>query len=185
MPTYVTGLDPETGQGTRAVVHYTVGAQAVDLEVDTETGAIDILKIASAYDVGKAINPDLVLTQIEGGAVHGMSSAFEGLRFDAAGRAINASFVDYKIATAMDAPREIHGDIVETPLDDGPWGARGVGEHVMVQTAPAIANALYAATGVRFSDLPLSGEKVFLALHPEGVELSCELPEPQVPRTED
>ncbi len=177
MPTYVTGLDPETGQGTRAVVHYTVGAQAVDLEVDTETGQIEILKIASAYDVGKAINPDLVLTQIEGGAVHGMSSAFEGLHFDEQGRPLNGSFVDYKIATSVDAPREIHGDIVETPLEDGPWGARGVGEHVMVPTAPAIANALYAATGVRFPDLPLSAEKIFLAMHPEGPELSCKLPD--------
>ena len=79
MPTYVTNLDSETGQGTRAVVHYTVGAQAVDLEVDTETGEVEVLKIASVYDVGKAINPDLVMTQIEGGAVHGMSSAFEAL----------------------------------------------------------------------------------------------------------
>ncbi len=176
MPTYVTGLDPETGQGARAVVHYTVGAQAVEIEVDTETGQMDVLKIASAYDVGKAINPDLVMTQIEGGAVHGMSSAFEGLRFDAKGRPLNGSFVDYKIATALDAPREIHGDIVETPLEDGPWGARGVGEHVMVPTAPAIANALYAATGIRFNDLPLSAEKIFRAMHPEGPELSCELP---------
>ncbi len=176
MPTYVTGLDPETGQGTRAVVHYTVGAQAIDLEVDTETGELDILKIASAYDVGKAINPDLVMTQIEGGAVHGMSSAFEGLRFDEQGRPINASLVDYKIATAVDAPRKIHGDIVETPLEDGPWGARGVGEHVMVQTAPAIANALRDAVGVRFTSLPLSFEKIYLALH-EGEEIACEIEE--------
>ena len=165
MPTYVTNLDPETGQGARAVVHYTVGAQAVDLEVDTETGQIEILKIASAYDVGKAINPDLVLTQIEGGAVHGMSSAFEAMFFDERGHLKNPSLVDYKIATALDAPREIHGDIVETPLEDGPWGARGVGEHVMVQTAPAIANALYNAVGVRFDDLPLSAEKIYQALH--------------------
>ncbi len=165
MPTYVTNLDPETGQGARAVVHYTVGAQAVDLEVDTETGQVEILKIASAYDVGKAINPDLVLTQIEGGAVHGMSSAFEGMFFDEQGRLKNPSLVDYKIATTLDAPREIHGDIVETPLEDGPWGARGVGEHVMVQTAPAIANALYNSVGVRFNDLPLSSEKIYLALH--------------------
>jgi len=164
MPTYVTNLDFETGQGTRAVVHYTVGAQAVDLEVDTETGQIEVLKIASAYDVGKAVNPDLVLTQIEGGAVHGMSSAFEALRFDEQGRPLNANLVDYRIATAADIPREIHGDIVETPLEDGPWGARGVGEHVMVQTAPAIANAIYNALGVRFNSLPLSAEKVFVAL---------------------
>jgi CO/xanthine dehydrogenase Mo-binding subunit len=164
MPTYVTNLDFETGQGARAVVHYTVGAQVVDLEVDTETGEIEVLKIASVYDVGKAINPDLILTQIEGGAVHGMSSAYEGLKFDEKGRPLNPNLVDYRIATAMDIPHEIHGDYVETPVEDGPWGARGVGEHVMVQTAPAMANALYDALGVRFSELPLSAEKVYLAL---------------------
>jgi CO/xanthine dehydrogenase Mo-binding subunit len=164
MPTYVTNLDSETGQGARAVVHYTVGAQAVDLEVDTETGQIEILKIASTYDVGKAINPDLVLAQIEGGAVQGASSAFEALQFDEEGRPLNPSFVDYRIMTSVDVPQEIVGGIVETPLEDGPWGARGVGEHVMVQTAPAIANAVYDAVGIRFNSLPLSAEKVFLTL---------------------
>lgn len=166
MPTYVTNLDAETGQGARAVVHYTVGAQAIDLEVDTETGEIEILQVASVYDVGKAINPDLILTQIEGGAVHGMSSAFEALRFDGEGRPLNANLVDYRIATAMDVPRQIHGEFVETPLEDGPWGARGVGEHVMVQTAPAMANAIYDALGIRFTDLPLSAEKIYMALRP-------------------
>jgi carbon-monoxide dehydrogenase large subunit len=164
MPTYVTNLDFETGQGTRAVVHYTVGAQAVDLEVDTETGEIEIMKIASVYDVGHAINPDLIMTQIEGGAVHGMSSAFEGLKFDARGQPLNPNLVDYRIATTTDIPKEIHGDFVETPLDDGPWGARGVGEHVMVPTAPDIANAIHNAVGIRFSELPLSAEKIYLAL---------------------
>jgi CO/xanthine dehydrogenase Mo-binding subunit len=164
MPTYVTNLDFETGQGARAVVHYTVGAQAVDLEVDTETGEVEVLKIASVYDVGKAINPDLILTQIEGGAVHGLSSAYEALYFDEKGQPLNPNMVDYRIATAMDIPREIHGDFVETPLEDGPWGARGVGEHVMVQTAPAMANAIHDALGIRFTDLPLSAEKIFLTL---------------------
>jgi len=158
MPTYVTNLDPETGQGTRAVVHYTVGAQAIDLEVDLETN------IASVYDVGKAINPDLIMTQIEGGAVHGISSAFEAIRFNEDGEVINPSFVDYRISNIADIPRKIHGDYVETPIDDGPWGARGVGEHVMVQTAPAIANALYDAVGIRFFDLPLSADKIYLAM---------------------
>ena len=162
MPTYVTALDGETGQGPRAVVHYTVGAQAVDLEVDVETGQIEILKIASAYDVGKAVNPDLIQTQIEGGAVHGLSSAFEALLFDRRGRPLNSNLVDYRIATVADIPREIEGYIVETPLEDGPWGARGVGEHVMVPTAPAIANALHDALGIRFSDLPLSAEGIYL-----------------------
>ena len=71
---------------------------------------------------------------------------------------------DYRISTIADIPRKIHGDFVETPVDDGPWGARGVGEHVMVQTAPAIANALYDAVGIRFSDLPLSADKIYLAI---------------------
>ena len=169
MPTYVTGLDAETGQGARAVVHYTVGCQAVDLEVDIENGQIDILKIVSAYDVGKAINPDLVLTQIEGGAVHGMSSAFEGYIFDDKGKLLNSSLVDYKIATSLDTPKEIHGEIVESAQDDGPFGARGVGEHVMVQTAPAIANALFNALGVRFNQLPLSSERIYLGLLDAGL----------------
>ena len=81
-----------------------------------------------------------------------------------AGRPLNAGLVDYRILNAADVPKEIHGDIVETPLEDGPWGARGVGEHVMVQTAPAIANAINDALGMRFNDLPLSAEKIFLAL---------------------
>ncbi len=164
MPTYVTNLDFETGQGTRAVVHYTVGAQAIDLEVDTETGEIEVLKIASVYDVGKAINPDLIMTQIEGGAVHGMSSAFEALKFDKEGQPLNPNMVDYRIAAVTDIPREIHGDFVETPVEDGPWGARGVGEHVMVPTAPAMANAIHDALGIRFNELPLSSEKIYLAL---------------------
>lgn len=164
MPTYVTGLDPETGQGDRAVVHYTTGAQAVELEVDLETGRIEILRLAAAYDVGKAINPDQVRAQVEGGVVQGASSAlFEQLKLQD-GRPANASFVDYRIMTAADAPRKIVAEYVEVPQDDGPWGARGVGEHPMIATAPAIANALYDAIGIRFNELPLTAEKVFLAL---------------------
>ncbi|HSJ56411.1 MAG TPA: xanthine dehydrogenase family protein molybdopterin-binding subunit, partial [Anaerolineae bacterium] len=101
-----------------------------------------------------------------GGAVHGLSSAFEGLKYDQAGRPLNPNLVDYRIANVTDIPRRIHGDIVETPLPDGPWGARGVGEHVMVPTAPAMANALYDALGVRFNDLPLSAEAVWRRLYP-------------------
>ena len=163
MPTYVTGLDPETGQGKRAVVHYTTGAQAVELEVDVETGQIEIVRLVAAYDVGKAINPDQVRAQMEGGVVQGASSAlFEELKLRN-GQPLNPSFVDYRIVTAVDAPRKIVADYVEVPQDDGPWGARGIGEHPMIATAPAIANALYDALGIRFNDLPLTAEKVFLA----------------------
>ena len=71
MPTYVTGLDPQTGQGPRAVVHYTVGAQAVEVEVDMDTGKVQVLRGVAAFDVGKAINPDMVRAQMEGGFVQG------------------------------------------------------------------------------------------------------------------
>ncbi len=164
MPTYVTGLDPETGQGPRAVVHYTVGCQAVELEVDTETGQIEILRVAAAFDVGKAINPDQVRAQMEGGVVQGASSAlFEALLYKD-GQPLNPSFVDYRIATSVDMPGQIIPIIVEVPQDDGPWGARGIGEHAMVPTMPAIANAIYNAVGIRLPSPPLSAEKIFLAM---------------------
>ena len=168
MPTYVTPLDPETGQGPRAVVHFTTGAQAAEVEVDTETGQVEVLKIAAAFDVGKAINPEMVRSQIEGGVVQGMSTALlEQLVLDE-GYPRNPNFTDYRIATAADAPSEIETIIVEVPQDDGPFGARGIGEHPMVPTAPAIANAVFDATGVRIDELPITAEKVWRALQEAG-----------------
>jgi carbon-monoxide dehydrogenase large subunit len=164
MPEYVTPLDAETGQGPRAVVHFTTGCQAVEVEVDTETGETQVLKIVSAYDVGKAINPEMVRTQMEGGAVQGMSTALlEGLIMDH-GHPRNPNFTDYRIATSVDAPLVTENIIIEVPQDDGPFGARGVGEHPMVPTAPAIANAVYNAAGVRIDSLPITAEKVWMAL---------------------
>ncbi len=164
MPTYVTSLDPETGQGERAVVHYTTGAQAVEIEVDTVTGQIEVVRGVAAFDVGKAINPEMVKAQMEGGFVQGLSTAlFESLKLKD-GVVQNPSFVDYRIATTADVPPDIQAIIVEVPQDDGPWGARGIGEHSMVPTIPAIANALYDAVGIRLPGPPFTAEKVFLAL---------------------
>jgi carbon-monoxide dehydrogenase large subunit len=169
MPTYVTGLDAETGQGERAVVHYTTGAQAVELEVDLDTGRIEILRGVSAFDVGKAINPGQVEAQMEGGFVQGMSSAlFESLNLKD-GVVRSSSFVDYRIATAADAPKDLQAIIVEVAQDDGPWGARGIGEHSMVPTIPAIANAIYDAVGVRLEGPPFTAEKVYLAMLEAGI----------------
>jgi CO/xanthine dehydrogenase Mo-binding subunit len=169
MPTDVTGLDPGTGQGEHAVVHFTTGAQAVELEVDLDTGRIEILKGVSAFDVGKAINPELVNAQMEGGLVQGISSAlFESLQLKD-GVVQNPSFVDYRIATSTDVPREVQSIIVEVPQEDGPWGARGVGEHSMVPTIPAIANAIYDAVGIRFDGPPFTAEKVYLAMLEAGI----------------
>ncbi len=169
MPTYVTGLDPETGQGERAVVHYTTGAQAVELEVDLDTGQIEIIKGVSTFDVGKAINPEMVKAQMEGGFVQGMSSAlFESLQLKD-GVLMNPSFVDYRIATSTDIPRDMQAYIVEVAQDDGPWGARGIGEHSMVPTIPAIANAIYDALGIRFEGPPFTAEKIYLGMLDAGM----------------
>ncbi len=169
MPTYVTGLDAETGQGKRAVVHYTVGVQGLDIEVDLDTGKIEILRAVAAFDVGKAINPDLVKAQIEGGLVQGLSSAiFEEMQLQN-GIMRNPSFVDYRIATSTDIPGEIESIIVEVPQDDGPWGARGIGEHPMIPTIAALGNAVFDAVGVRLEGPPYSAEKVFLAMVDAGI----------------
>jgi carbon-monoxide dehydrogenase large subunit len=169
MPTYVTGLDPQTGQGPRAVVHYTVGAQAVEVEVDIDTGKVEVLRGVAAFDVGKAINPDMVKAQMEGGFVQGVSTAlFESLQLRE-GVLQNPSFVDYRIATSADAPIDIQAIIVEVAQDDGPWGARGIGEHAMVPTIPAIANAIYDAIGLRVGAPPYTSEKVYLAMLDAGL----------------
>jgi len=169
MPTYVTGLDPETGQGERAVVHYTTGAQAVEVEVDLETGKVEVIRAVAAFDVGKAINPDSVRAQMEGGLVQGISTAlFEQLQLKD-GVVQNPSLVDYRIATSADVPSRMDSIIVEVPQDDGPWGARGVGEHAMVPTIPAIANAIYDAIGVRIGSPPFTAEKVYLAMVDAGL----------------
>jgi carbon-monoxide dehydrogenase large subunit len=164
MPTYVTGLDPETGQGTRSVVHYTVGCEGLDIEIDKDTGKITVLRAAAAFDVGRAINPMLVKSQIEGGFVQGLSSAmFEEMKLKQ-GVMTNPSFVDYRIATAPDINFRLETPYVEVPQDDGPWGARGIGEHPMVPTIAALGNAIYDATKIRLSGPPFTAEKIFLAL---------------------
>ncbi len=167
IPEGIEGLDPETGQGKKAVSHWTFGVQAAEVEVDPETGRVDVKKIAAVYDIGKVINPLLAAGQTEGGIVQGLSVAlYEQLQLQR-GRVMNPSFVDYKIATAADTPEMAIG-FVETPLADGPYGARGFAEHTMVPTAPAIANAVYDAIGVRITDLPITPEKVLAALRSKG-----------------
>ena len=135
------------------------GAQAVEVAVDRETGVIKLVRVASAHDVGKAINPLAVTSQIEGGIMMGLGYALsEGLLFDE-GRITNASFADYKIPTTRDIPAATP-IIVEKNYDSEPYGAKGVGEMSVFGIAPAIANAVARLTGVRMKDLPLSAEKL-------------------------
>jgi carbon-monoxide dehydrogenase large subunit len=157
--------DPETGQGGHPNVHYTVGATGVVLEIDKQTGRIKVRKAALAVDAGKAINPDLVNGQITGGLLQGLATVlYEDMRFDDAGKLLNPTFTDYKIPTALDIPDEVIPIIVEVAQPDGPFGARGVGEHTMIGAAPVIANAVYNALGVRIKSMPITQEKVAMAI---------------------
>jgi carbon-monoxide dehydrogenase large subunit len=166
MPEFTsTNADPETSQGGHPNVHYTVGAAAMLLEIDKETGKMKVLKVVEALDVGKAINPDLVKGQIVGGIVQGLATVlYEDMRFDNRGKMLNPNFTDYKLPTCLDIPDEIVSIIVEVAQPDGPYGARGVGEHTMLPAAPMIANAIEDALGIRMKSMPITAEKVAMAI---------------------
>ncbi len=141
------------------------GAQFAEVEVNTETGEVRVIKVVAAHDAGRAINPTIVEGQIEGALHHGIGYALtEDLVIDPeTGSALNPTYMDYKLLTAADMP-EVVPIIVEQPDELGPFGAKGIGEPGMVPTAAAIANAVYDATGVRVTELPLTPERVYRAL---------------------
>jgi len=145
---------------------WSFGAQAVEIEVDRETGEVRVLKVVSAHDLGKAINPPLAVGQVEGGVVMGLGYALrEELRMDE-GRIVNPSFADYAIPFAEQTP-PIETILVESPSPVGPFGAKGIGELALFGIAPAVANALENAIGKRLMELPLSPENVLKALETE------------------
>ena len=139
------------------------------VRVDRDTGAVTLLGHVVAQDVGRALNPALVEGQLQGGATQGLGWALlEELAHDENGQLITGSFVDYGLPTAAFTPR-IDTEIVEVPVPEGPYGAKGVGEAPVVAVAGAVANAIAAATGgVRMRALPMSAERVWRALGPNG-----------------
>jgi len=144
-------------------VTYAYGTHGVEVEVDKETGQVKILKYIAAHDVGRAINPMLLEGQVYGGATMGIGYALTEQLVLKNGKVINPDFRDYKILTAADVPN-IEAISIETDDPFGPFGAKGIGEPGLVPTAPAIANAIYDAIGVRIKDLPITPEKVLAAL---------------------
>jgi 4-hydroxybenzoyl-CoA reductase alpha subunit len=142
---------------------YGFATQAVEVEVDTETGEVKVLKIAAAHDVGRAINPMAVEGQIHGGISMGLGYGLYEELVVQEGRVLNPNFADYSLPTVLDMP-EIDPIIVETDDPAGPFGAKGMAEPACIPTAPAIANAVYDAVGVRIRDLPITPEKVLRAL---------------------
>ncbi|MGA2318117.1 MAG: molybdopterin cofactor-binding domain-containing protein [Thermodesulfobacteriota bacterium] len=144
-------------------VTYAYGTHGVEVEVDKETGQVKILKYIAAHDVGRAINPMLLEGQVYGGATMGIGYALTERLILKDGKVMNPNFLDYKMLTAKDVPN-IETIVIETNDPFGPFGAKGIGEPGLVPTAPAIANAIYDAVGVRIKDLPITPEKVLAAM---------------------
>ena len=142
---------------------YTFGAHGVEVDVDTETGQVTIQNYVAAHDVGRAINPMLVKGQIYGATIMGAGYGLTEEMQVNHGRVMNANLLDYKILTAKDKI-PIDAVIIEPIEPTGPFGAKGIGEPACVPSAPAIANAIYDAVGVRIKDLPITPEKILAAL---------------------
>ena len=141
-----------------------IGVHVVDVEVDPETGKIDILRYTATQDAGKAVHPSYVEGQIQGGAVQGIGWALnEEYIYNEKGEMTNASFLDYRIPTCLDLPM-IDAVIVEVPNPGHPYGVRGVGETPIIAPPAAIANAVYRAVGVRMKELPMSPGRVLKTL---------------------
>jgi CO/xanthine dehydrogenase Mo-binding subunit len=146
------------GAGPAFAVHI------VDVEVDPDTGKVDILRYTALQDVGQAVHPGLVEGQIQGGATQGIGWALhEGYYYDQSGHLLNTNLLDYRLPTAADVPA-IEPVIVEVPNPGHPYGVRGVGEAPIIPPPAAIANAIYRAVGVRLDQLPMSPDRVLEAL---------------------
>ena len=159
------GVDAVTGQGKGSSFWF-YSAAGAEVEVDTETGKVRILRMTTAVDVGKAIHPLQCNLQNEGSALAGLGSAlFEEMLYDR-GQPINSSFLDYLLPSILDHPGEFQSVLVETPHPDGPHGAKGMGEAALPPMTPAIGNAIAnALSGVRVRDLPVKPHKIVAALN--------------------
>src|SRR6185369_13184688 len=151
-----TSTKDEYGEKSTSAVWF-LAAGAAEVGVDVDTGKFKLLKYATAVDVGKALNPLGCRQQLAGAAITGIGQAmFEEIAYDN-GQLINPNLVDYILPSLGDMPDP-----------RGPFGAKGIGESALIPVAPAIANAIYDAVGIRIKDLPIKAEKVYLGLH--GVE---------------
>jgi len=163
IPTYAP-TDHTTGQSTNVTPFWMVGASGVEVEVDTETGQVRVTRLINVADLGKALNPAIVATQLSGAAIMQLGfTMFEKMEFQD-GLVTNPSLADYKIPGMHDIPAVIENEAVDASERGGPFGAKGVGESGTFGVSPAIANAIEDAVGVRITSLPLTAETVYRAL---------------------
>lgn len=161
---YSTPASAENGHGLMFERH-TFGAQIAEVDVDVDTGEIDILKMVGVHSCGTVINPSFVEGQIYGGIHMGLGQALmEEMSERPDGSVISNTFSEYHILTASDMPKIVLTDMVECPVEDGPFGAGGMSEGAPSPTAPAVGNAVADALGIRFSALPLTPERILMAM---------------------
>lgn len=167
-PPATTAFDPETG---RAEPNFAYGyvAEAVEVEVDIETGQVRLLEVVCANDVGKVINPQQLQGQIEGAIVQAQGYALMEYLVSDEGRILNPYLSTYLIPTSLDVPPRIKSVILEHPDPIGPWGARGMAEMPFLPLAPAIAAAIYDAAGIWIDSQPFTAQKVLQALRQRGI----------------
>jgi CO/xanthine dehydrogenase Mo-binding subunit len=165
--TYVPSYAPpeaKTGQSANVTPFWMVGGTGAEVEVDTETGHVRVIRLVNVADAGRAINPKIVRTQVSGGAIMQLGfTLYENMVLDG-GQVTNASFADYKIPGFRDIP-VMDVELVTAEQESGPFGAKGVGETATFGVSPAIANAIHDAVGVRLTELPITAERVLRALH--------------------
>lgn len=162
-PPKTTPLDPETGY-CKPNFAYGYVAQAVECEVDTETGKVKITRVVCADDVGKAVNPQLIEGQVEGAVVQAAGYAITENFIQKNGVVLTDRLSTYLIPTILDIPDKVETVIMECPDKIGPWGIKGMGEMPYLPFAPAVTAAVHDATGIWFDDFPLTAEKVYTAL---------------------
>lgn len=167
-PPETSAFDPETGY---CYPNFSYGyvAEVVEVEVDVETGQIEVVNVVCASDVGRAINPQQIEGQIEGAVVqaHGYS-VMEHFQM-AEGRVLTPYFSNYLIPGVLDVPRQVESVILEYPDPNGPWGARGMAEMPLIPFAPAIVSAVHDATGIWFHDLPLVPDRLVARFRQAGL----------------
>jgi CO/xanthine dehydrogenase Mo-binding subunit len=168
-PTPTTPLDAETGAG-RPNYCYGYAAQAVEVEVNTLTGQVQVLSVISVHDVGRAINRQQVEGQIEGCLAQALGYALLENLQTRDGRILTPYLSTYLLPTVLDMPTAITPVILELADPEGPYGARGVAEMALVPFAPAVAMAIHDATGVWLSQQPMTPERVLAALNAQSIE---------------
>jgi len=155
--------DAKTGRSENVTPFWMIGGAGAEVEVDTETGHVRVLRLVNVADCGRALNPKVARSQLSGAAIMQLGfTLYENMELDG-GQVTNASFADYKIPAFRDIPL-IEAELVTVAQESGPFGAKGLGESGTFGVSPAIANAIHDAVGVRITELPIKAETVLRAL---------------------